>query len=109
MNRRRRAIGTGIGAAIGAVLGAVVFDFLLAFEPGGIHVDAAAGLPFVMIGTAAGTIIGAVLTNRRGEAQESGAGRRSFRRFFLAMAITVVLVVAFSLATTIMQEFFSLP
>ena len=69
MNRRRRAIGNGIGAAIGAVLGAVVFDFLLAFEPGGIHVDVAAGFPFVMIGAAVGTIIGAVLTNRRGEAR----------------------------------------
>ena len=109
MNRRRRAIGNGVGAAIGAVLGAVVFVFLLAFEPGGIRVDAAAAFPFVMIGTAAGTIIGAVLTNRRGGAQESGAGRRSFRRFFLAMAITVVLVVAFSFAITIIQEFFSLP
>src|SRR5947209_14797352 len=100
---RRRAIGNGIGAAIGAVLGAVVFVFLLAFEPGGIHVDAAAGFPFAIIGAAAGTIIGAVLTKRRGEAQESGAGRR----FFMTMAITVVLVVAFSLAITIIQEFFS--
>ena len=35
--------------------------------------------------------------------------RRSFRRFFLAMALTVVLVVAFSLTITIIQEFFSLP
>ena len=69
MNRRRRAIGNGIGAAIGAVLGAVVFDFLLAFEPGGIRVDDAVGFPFVMIGAAVGTIIGAVLTNRRREAR----------------------------------------
>jgi hypothetical protein len=69
MNRRRRAIGNGIGAAIGAVLGAVVFDFLLAFEPGGISVDGAVGFPFVMIGAAVGTIIGAVLTNRRGQAR----------------------------------------
>jgi hypothetical protein len=36
--------------------------------------------------------------------------RRLFlRRFLLIMALTVVLVVAFSLAITIMQEFFSLP
>jgi presenilin-like A22 family membrane protease len=68
MNRRRRAIGNGIGAAIGALVGAVVFDYVLAFEPGGISVGGAAGFPFVMIGAAIGTIIAVVLTNRRGDA-----------------------------------------
>ena len=103
MNRSRRAIGNGIGAAIGAVLGAVVFDFLLAFEPGGIHVDVAAGFPFVMIGAAVGTIIGGTVI-RGAIWKESGAVRR---RFFLTMALTIALVVVFSLAITIIQEFFS--
>ena len=68
MERRRRAKAIGIGAAIGALVSAVVFDYILAFEPGGISVSAAAALPAIMIGAAIGTIIAAVLTNRRGDA-----------------------------------------
>jgi hypothetical protein len=97
---RRWNPGIAIGAGIGALLGAVLFDYLLAFEPGGFRV----GVGGAMIGATLGAVLGWVLSRPRPAVEEVLGSTRPTTSIRIVMWVSTVGAIAIAVRAGIGGE-----
>lgn len=97
MERRKLNLGIAIGAAIGAVLAAGLYNYLLAFAPGGFRLSAGslAGLIMIADGMILGALLGWVFSRSRPTARQV-IGVPQGRRIRILLWLTTAMAILFA-------------